>query len=301
MIRETEAASSACRRGGRRRFPPPRGPRPAARDVRRDSVASSSTRSKTPPPRSRSTTCCSPPTALLEPQGEIEVRLSGDFIFVNGTRLRLELDNYASFSHLLDHLQSGGPRRAQGPPRRRPPGLADLPRRAALGHSQGARIRRRSSSCGRSSGRAGITRIEVEPTLETEELLAEAEKAKEAAKRTYSLGVAVTKDLINSVRMGRTTSVARVKRAVQSIVDQVLNNETSLVGLTTLRDYDEYTFTHSVNVCILAVADRQEARPPAAPALRSRDGRACCTTSARRGSRSTCSTSPGASTTTSGA
>ncbi len=54
--------------------------------------------------------------------------------------------------------------------------------------------------------------------------------------------------------MGRTTSVARVKRAVQSIVDQVLNNETSLIGLTTLRDYDEYTFTHSVNVCILAVA-----------------------------------------------
>jgi len=66
--------------------------------------------------------------------------------------------------------------------------------------------------------------------------------------------VAVTKDLINSVRMGRSTSIARVKRAVQSIVDQVLNNETSLIGLTTIRDYDEYTFTHSVNVCILSVA-----------------------------------------------
>jgi HD-GYP domain-containing protein (c-di-GMP phosphodiesterase class II) len=37
-------------------------------------------------------------------------------------------------------------------------------------------------------------------------------------------------------------------------VDQVLNNETSLVGLTTIRDYDEYTFTHSVNVCIFSVA-----------------------------------------------
>jgi HD-GYP domain-containing protein (c-di-GMP phosphodiesterase class II) len=48
--------------------------------------------------------------------------------------------------------------------------------------------------------------------------------------------------------------VAKVKRAVQAIVDQVLNNETSLVGLTTIRDYDEYTFTHSVNVCILSVA-----------------------------------------------
>jgi HD-GYP domain-containing protein (c-di-GMP phosphodiesterase class II) len=54
--------------------------------------------------------------------------------------------------------------------------------------------------------------------------------------------------------MGRATSVKRVKRAVQLIVDQVLNNETSLMGLTTIRDYDEYTFTHSVNVCIFSVA-----------------------------------------------
>jgi HD-GYP domain-containing protein (c-di-GMP phosphodiesterase class II) len=84
--------------------------------------------------------------------------------------------------------------------------------------------------------------------------VAEAERAREIAKRTYSHGVAVTKDVINSVRLGRTTSVAKVKRAVQSIVDQVLNNETSLIGLTAIRDYDEYTFTHSVNVCILSVA-----------------------------------------------
>ena len=66
--------------------------------------------------------------------------------------------------------------------------------------------------------------------------------------------MAVTKDVITSVRLGRATSVKRVKRAVQLIVDQVLNNETSLVGLTTIRDYDEYTFTHSVNVCIFSVA-----------------------------------------------
>jgi HD-GYP domain-containing protein (c-di-GMP phosphodiesterase class II) len=41
---------------------------------------------------------------------------------------------------------------------------------------------------------------------------------------------------------------------VQGLVDQILNEETSLLGLTTLREYDEYTFTHSVNVCIFALA-----------------------------------------------
>src|SRR3989449_906092 len=82
----------------------------------------------------------------------------------------------------------------------------------------------------------------------------DSERQKEAAKRTYARSVAVTKEVINSIRMGRTANVKKVKRAVQAIVDQVLNNESSLVGLTTLRDYDEYTFTHSVNVCIFSVA-----------------------------------------------
>jgi len=44
--------------------------------------------------------------ALLKSEGELEVRLSGDFLFVNQTRLRLELDNYASFSQLLTKVSA---------------------------------------------------------------------------------------------------------------------------------------------------------------------------------------------------
>src|SRR5207245_11233598 len=87
---------------------------------------------------------------------------------------------------------------------------------------------------------AGVTHIGVEAPLETEEDVEDAERQKEAAKRTYARSVAVTKEVINSIRMGRTANVTKVKRAVQAIVDQVLNNEASLVGLTTLRDSDEY-------------------------------------------------------------
>jgi HD-GYP domain-containing protein (c-di-GMP phosphodiesterase class II) len=96
--------------------------------------------------------------------------------------------------------------------------------------------------------------VVVEPPIESEEDMEDQEHAKEVAKKTYERSVAVTKEVVSSVRMGRSASVKKVKRAVQSIVDQVLSNEASLVGLTTLRDYDEYTFTHSVNVCIFSVA-----------------------------------------------
>lgn len=194
--------------------------------------------------------------ALMQPQGEIELRLSGDFIFVNGTRLRLELDNYASFSNLMESFTSAGVGQlsvATGVERREWQILLGV----LLGMgSKGAEddAHDRLLDLRDKLAVAGVTHLDVEPPLESEDKVAEAEKAREQAKRTYSHGVAVTKDLINSVRLGRTTSVAKVKRAVQAIVDQVLNNETSLIGLTTIRDYDEYTFTHSVNVCILAVA-----------------------------------------------
>jgi HD-GYP domain-containing protein (c-di-GMP phosphodiesterase class II) len=78
--------------------------------------------------------------------------------------------------------------------------------------------------------------------------------SKEQAKQTYSQSVAVAREAMLGLRMGRAVSVRRVKRSVQKIVDQVLNNESSIMGMTVLRDYDQYTFAHSVNVAIFSIA-----------------------------------------------
>src|SRR5256714_12754192 len=45
---------------------------------------------------------------LLDVEREIELRMQGEFIFVNSTRLRLDLDNYASFSHILGVFRQCG-------------------------------------------------------------------------------------------------------------------------------------------------------------------------------------------------
>jgi HD-GYP domain-containing protein (c-di-GMP phosphodiesterase class II) len=187
---------------------------------------------------------------LLAIENDLEVRLAGDFIFVNATRLRLELDNYASFSHILAMLRAFdiGALRIHASHRREWQILLSL----LLSLSERGQPDERFDELAARLAGGEVQGLEVERASHHEH--AESEQAKEAAKRVYSQGVAVTKEVITSVRMGRATSVKRVKRAVQLIVDQVLNNETSVVGLTTIRDYDEYTFTHSVNVCIFSVA-----------------------------------------------
>src|SRR5262249_41633656 len=45
---------------------------------------------------------------IIRTEGELEIRVSGEFMFVNATRLRLDLDNYATFSHLLTLYRSAG-------------------------------------------------------------------------------------------------------------------------------------------------------------------------------------------------
>ena len=51
------------------------------------------------------TTAC---RTILDSERELEFRTSGEYIFINSTRLRLDLDNYTSFSHLLSLFRASG-------------------------------------------------------------------------------------------------------------------------------------------------------------------------------------------------
>ena len=54
--------------------------------------------------------------------------------------------------------------------------------------------------------------------------------------------------------MGQTLKLRKSKRVVQGMIDQLLTAEANLIGLTTIRSHDEYTYNHSVNVCILSLS-----------------------------------------------
>ncbi|HEY6783603.1 MAG TPA: hypothetical protein VI159_01560, partial [Gemmatimonadales bacterium] len=165
--------------------------------------------------------------ALLNVENELEVRLQGEFIFVNSTRLRLDLDNYASFSHILGVFRQSGigaVRVLPGVDRKQLQIFVSLLLAYAARDADANKVHELSQKLDES----GVNLIDVEPPLDTDDDAEDVEKQKEAAKRTYARSVAVTKEVINSIRMGRTANVKKVKRAVQAIVDQVLNNESSL-------------------------------------------------------------------------
>ncbi|HEX6051395.1 MAG TPA: HD domain-containing protein, partial [Gemmatimonadaceae bacterium] len=190
---------------------------------------------------------------ILTREGEFELRVTNEFIFINQTRLRLDLDNYASFTQILSVFRAAGVGVARVMPGVSPRDwLVFLS--ALQAPASGTESEDRFVDVTERLSTAGVTLIEIGPPSGVDDDGDFRERAKEAAKRTYSQSVAATKDVINSVRMGRGVNLKKIKRVVQGIVDQILTEETSLLGLTTIRDYDEYTFTHSVNVCIFSVA-----------------------------------------------
>lgn len=189
---------------------------------------------------------------LRAEEGELEFRVSGEFIFLNSTRLRLDLSNYATFGHILTLCKLAGIGAihvgTNGTARDWTFLLSLLGGETKVGPADRfEEIQTRLED-------AKIETFQIDAPTETASDREFNEESKAAANRTYSQSVAVTKDVINSVRIGKTPNIRKIKRVVQGIVDQVLNEETSLIGLTAIRDYDEYTFTHSVNVCIFSIA-----------------------------------------------
>ena len=189
---------------------------------------------------------------LLAGDGECEFRLAGEFLFLNSTRMKLDLDNYTSFSYILGRCREAGVGSVRFTAR---PAVRDWTILLSfLSSPQGRTPDDRYDTLLRRMQETGVTVFEMGPQSDSDDKPEDAGEAKERAKRTYAQSVSTTKEVINSVRMGQSPNTRKIKRVVQGIVDQILAEETSLMGLTTIRDYDDYTFTHCVNVCIFSVA-----------------------------------------------
>ena len=74
------------------------------------------------------------------------------------------------------------------------------------------------------------------------------------AKNGYAKVAGSVGTLTQSARSGGTVSFKHARRAIQNIIDLMVDDEASVLGLTTLRCHDQYTHNHSVNVSLLSMA-----------------------------------------------
>jgi len=190
-------------------------------------------------------------------EGELVIVAMGQCFYLNGTRLRAEASQVAMFDALTQEFekrQMGGVRLLDGLTADEMGAFIQL-MHAFVDPRQGAAF---------TEAVAGAGLIHIVPVT-LEELAAlqqdfqdtaeEDDRSERArARQTYGRAVRGTRSVImRTARTGK-PPVRRVKRLVQPIVDSIMKNEYSIVGLTALRDHDEYTYAHCVNVSVLSIA-----------------------------------------------
>jgi HD-GYP domain-containing protein (c-di-GMP phosphodiesterase class II) len=64
----------------------------------------------------------------------------------------------------------------------------------------------------------------------------------------------LVRDYMQDIRAGKNIESEKAKQVVNQMIDSIFRNRDALASLTRLKGYDEYTFVHSINVCILCLA-----------------------------------------------
>jgi HD-GYP domain-containing protein (c-di-GMP phosphodiesterase class II) len=76
-------------------------------------------------------------------------------------------------------------------------------------------------------------------------------KRKEKVKNAYLHALETVREVADKASQG-VAGVRKARRLAQTIVDLIQEDPSLILGLATIKDYDDYTYAHSVNVSLLA-------------------------------------------------
>ena len=101
--------------------------------------------------------------------------------------------------------------------------------------------------------KAGVKHIQAHSLL-TRALGDDQQHAAGKPSEIYREGIETVEEIIQSAFSGNALNARNIQSLTHTMVDSILDNRDALVGLTSIKFYDEYTFVHSLNVAILSMA-----------------------------------------------
>jgi len=191
---------------------------------------------------------------IIKTDGAASLDIISEALYMNGTRLRPDFSSWSSFRFVIDNLESRGIEGLtfeQGVTAQQ---IADF--FSILGIVEitapepFTEVRRRMV-------KSGITHIAAQQGS-NRQIAADEEGVDQnfaaTARKSFYRSIAYLRTIASQVSTAQMVNAKKSKRIVQSFVDGIVEDESYMLGLTTIKDYDEYTLNHSINVCILSLA-----------------------------------------------
>ncbi len=73
------------------------------------------------------------------------------------------------------------------------------------------------------------------------------------AREVYFTALETAREFTIAARAGRQVNVAKVRENIEELIDSAFRNRDAALAILKLKSYDEYIFTHSLNVAVLAI------------------------------------------------
>ncbi|MBM4346704.1 MAG: HD-GYP domain-containing protein [Deltaproteobacteria bacterium] len=87
-----------------------------------------------------------------------------------------------------------------------------------------------------------------------EEIYVDSEDQKRRSKEVYFKSINLVPEVMDGVKTQKVVNIRKAKRLMQNAVNAIIQDDSALLGLANIKNYDEYTFNHSVNVAVYAIA-----------------------------------------------
>lgn len=102
-------------------------------------------------------------------------------------------------------------------------------------------------------GRRGVTHIAVDTLQAVAPTARRPQHSLSATRETYAGALDVMRGAVRRARIGVPLNVEGAEHAVDRLVDAILREQSAMLGLVSVKNYDEYTFTHALHICILCL------------------------------------------------
>lgn len=184
--------------------------------------------------------------AMIESELRVTLELGGEFFHINGARIRYSIENIFNYNSLIREFK----KRGIGKVIFKNIILSEDMRlflRAIIKAGFSDTPYEKISNFMEESHNIGINRLKkIKEGVEIDD--------RKIIKKTYFSAVSYTKGVMAKIRAGEKVNIKKAKRIMETMVDRLLEEEQLLLSMTAIKNYDEYTYHHSVNVSIFSIA-----------------------------------------------
>jgi HD-GYP domain-containing protein (c-di-GMP phosphodiesterase class II) len=190
---------------------------------------------------------------IMEREGRIFIRSSNDFLLLNEYRIPVEPQHNGPFEFWVGEMKKREVEAIE---------IGSMTSTKDIGTflSEFAKVEPGENACSELEQRlkaAEVESIAVTRYIERATQLTDVKRVKtdvrQESNRVYFRTVALMGNVLRTAEEKQILQVRKAKRLTQQMVDIIQGDESMLLGLASIKNFDAYTFAHCVNVCILSM------------------------------------------------